>query len=47
MLSLLPASATIIGAIVLAQIPTLRDLAGITLVIAGVAIHKPAPEPHG
>jgi inner membrane transporter RhtA len=44
LLSLLPATATIIGAIVLAQIPTLRDLFGIALVIAGVAIHKPAPE---
>lgn len=45
LLSLLPATATIIGAVVLAQIPTLRDLFGIALVIAGVAIHKPAPEP--
>ncbi len=44
MLSLLPATATVIGAIVLAQIPSLRDLLGIALVIAGVAIHKPAPE---
>jgi inner membrane transporter RhtA len=44
LLSLLPATATIIGAIVLAQIPSLRDLIGIALVIAGVAIHKPAPE---
>jgi inner membrane transporter RhtA len=44
LLSLLPATATIIGAIVLAQIPTLRDVFGIALVIAGVAIHKPAPE---
>jgi inner membrane transporter RhtA len=44
LLSLLPATATIIGAIVLAQFPSLRDLVGIALVIAGVAIHKPAPE---
>jgi inner membrane transporter RhtA len=43
LLSLLPATATIIGAIVLAQIPSLRDLFGIALVIVGVAIHKPAP----
>ena len=42
MLALLPATATIIGAIVLAQIPTLKDLIGIGLVMAGVAIHKPA-----
>lgn len=46
LLSLLPATATIIGAVVLAQIPSLRDLFGIALVIAGVAIHRPAPE-HG
>jgi inner membrane transporter RhtA len=40
MLALLPAFATVIGAIVLDQIPTARDLAGIALVIAGVAIHR-------
>ena len=39
MLALLPAAATVIGLIVLAQVPTPRDLAGIALVIAGVAIH--------
>lgn len=42
MLSLLPATATIIGAVVLHQIPTGKDIAGILLVMAGVAIHKPA-----
>lgn len=42
LLALLPATATIIAAIVLAQIPTLRDLCGIGLVMAGIAIHKPA-----
>jgi len=42
MLALLPATATIIAAIVLAQIPTLQDLAGIALVMIGIAIHKPA-----
>jgi inner membrane transporter RhtA len=40
MLALLPVFATIIGAVVLAQIPTLQDLAGITLVVAGVAVHQ-------
>ncbi len=39
MLALLPVSATMIGAIVLRQFPTPQDLAGITLVTAGVAIH--------
>jgi inner membrane transporter RhtA len=40
MLCLLPACATIIGAVVLAQLPTAQDLAGITLVIIGVALHQ-------
>ncbi len=40
MLALLPLFATIIGAIVLRQIPTVRDLLGIGLVIAGVALHR-------
>ena len=44
LLSLLPASATIIGIVVLAQIPGLTDLAGIALVVIGVALHKPAPQ---
>jgi inner membrane transporter RhtA len=39
---LLPATATIIGALVLAQIPTPRDLVGLALVMAGVALHRPA-----
>ena len=42
LLAMLPASATIIAALVLAQIPSLRDIAGIVLVIAGVALHQPA-----
>ena len=41
LLALLPATATLIGAIVLAQIPTPVDLAGIALVMLGVAIHRP------
>jgi inner membrane transporter RhtA len=40
MLALLPVFATIIGAIVLGQLPTPLDIAGIALVTAGVAIHK-------
>ncbi len=42
MLALLPAAATVIGLIVLGQIPTMRDIAGIALVITGVAIHQAA-----
>ncbi|MDW3204922.1 MAG: EamA family transporter [Alphaproteobacteria bacterium] len=41
MLALLPATATLIAALVLAQIPSFRDLLGIALVMAGVAIHRP------
>jgi inner membrane transporter RhtA len=40
MLSILPAAATVIGAIVLAQVPTAQDLAGIALVAAGIALHQ-------
>ena len=40
MLALLPVFATIIGAIVLHQLPTSQDLAGIALVVAGVALHQ-------
>ncbi len=51
MLALLPTFATIIGAIVLRQVPTTADLAGIGLVIAGVAVHQAprdaAPAPRG
>jgi inner membrane transporter RhtA len=44
MLALLPVFATIIGAIVLRQFPTVRDVAGITLVVLGVALHQDAKE---
>jgi inner membrane transporter RhtA len=40
MLALLPAFATVIGAIVLRQLPTAQDIAGIALVMAGVALHQ-------
>ncbi|MDX8439367.1 EamA family transporter [Mesorhizobium australafricanum] len=42
MLSLLPLTATLIGVIVLRQVPSIPDCLGIALVIAGVAFHKPA-----
>jgi inner membrane transporter RhtA len=45
MVSLLPATATVIGIVVLTQIPTSRELAGVALVIAGVATHREPPEP--
>jgi inner membrane transporter RhtA len=52
MVALLPATATIIGVIVLAQLPSAAELAGVGLVVAGVALHrapsaeaKPEPAP--
>ncbi len=44
MVALLPAIATVIGAVVLAQIPTWAEIAGLALVVAGVALHRPATE---
>jgi inner membrane transporter RhtA len=41
MLTLLPATATIVGAVVLSQMPTLAEIIGILLVAAGVYLHKP------
>lgn len=41
-LALLPATATIIGVLVLRQIPTIVEIAGVVLVIAAVAVHRPA-----
>lgn len=43
LLALLPASATIIGIIVLSQFPSATDVIGVMLVMIGVAAHKPAP----
>jgi inner membrane transporter RhtA len=40
MMALLPASATIIGAVVLHQIPTVPDLCGIVMVIAGIVLRN-------
>jgi inner membrane transporter RhtA len=46
MVSLLPATATIIGIVVLTQIPSPADVVGVALVIAGVALHRaPSPQP--
>ena len=40
MLAILPATATVIGLLVLGQVPTVQDLLGIGLVIIGVALHQ-------
>jgi inner membrane transporter RhtA len=49
MVSLLPATATVIGVLILAQIPSAAELAGVALVVAAIAAHREAsgevPEP--
>jgi inner membrane transporter RhtA len=40
MVSLLPATATVIGVVVLAQVPSPAEALGVALVIGGVAIHR-------
>src|SRR5215218_6474554 len=50
LVSLLPATAAVIGVIVLGQVPSPAEAAGVMLVIAGVALHRapePAPAPAG
>jgi inner membrane transporter RhtA len=42
MVALLPATATVVGVLVLAQIPTAVELAGVALVVAGVAVRRDA-----
>lgn len=41
LLALLPATATVIGVIVLRQIPSIVDVLGVLLVMVDVAVHKP------
>ena len=40
MVSLLPATATVIGIVVLGQVPAVAEVTGIALVVAGVALHR-------
>ncbi|WP_407562076.1 EamA family transporter [Streptomyces sp. 184] len=40
MLSLLPATAALMGVVVLGQVPGVAEAAGIALVVAGVAVHR-------
>jgi inner membrane transporter RhtA len=44
MVSLLPATATVIGVVVLAQVPSWNEALGVALVIAGVAVHRERAE---
>jgi inner membrane transporter RhtA len=45
MVSLLPATATVIGVVVLAQVPSWNEALGVALVIVGVAVHREREEP--
>ena len=45
LVSLLPATATVIGIVVLTQIPTTWEVVGVVLVIAGVAVHQERAAP--
>ena len=47
MVSLLPATATVIGVVVLAQVPTPVEVAGVLLVGVAVAVHREAADGHG
>jgi inner membrane transporter RhtA len=40
MVALLPATATVIGIVVLAQVPSWVEVTGVALVVAGVALHR-------
>jgi len=42
MLSLLPAIAVVIGAVILGQIPSAVEIVGILLIMCGVAVHQPS-----
>jgi inner membrane transporter RhtA len=44
MVSLLPATATVIGIVVLAQIPSARQVLGVALVVAAVGLHRDRAE---
>ena len=45
MVALLPATATVIGVVVLTQVPSWVEVTGVALVIAGVAVHRELSEP--
>ena len=47
LVSLLPATATAIGVVVLAQLPTLGEAAGVAIVVLGVALRREEASPPG
>ena len=44
MVSLLPATAVVVGVVVLAQVPAPVEVAGVALVVAAMAVHRERPE---
>lgn len=44
LVSLLPATATVVGLLVLGQAPSLREVVGVAFVVLGVALHREPPE---
>jgi inner membrane transporter RhtA len=46
MVALLPATATVVGIVVLTQIPNAIELTGVALVVAAVAVHRERPKRH-
>jgi inner membrane transporter RhtA len=44
MVALLPATATVVGLVVLAQVPSPVEVLGVALVVAGVAVHQDEPD---
>jgi inner membrane transporter RhtA len=40
MISLLPGTATVVGIVVLAQVPTALEVAGVALIVLAVASHR-------
>jgi inner membrane transporter RhtA len=47
MMALLPATATVIGVLVLHQVPAAAEIAGIALVVVGIAVHTPSGRQRG
>src|SRR5919197_1490170 len=43
LVSLLPATATVVGVVVLRQVPQVIEVAGVALVVAGVGVHRESP----
>jgi inner membrane transporter RhtA len=47
MVSILPATATVVGIVVLSQVPTWIEVAGVALVVSAVALHRQTEPPSG